>query len=114
MIQEVRLPGALADAQRLANDDRAAGRYADAEARLLTAIEAASHTGRGGDVCVAMLRNDLAVVYKYLGRLDEAEVLYRQALRVLDAALGGDHPEVATVLHNLGGIAHAKGQLRSG
>ena len=56
---------------------------------------------------------DLAVTYKYAGRLIEAEALYWQVLVVLEAALGREHPDVAAVWHNLGGVRHAGGDLTS-
>ena len=95
---------ALAEQRRLADDERVAGRYGQAEAILLAAIEAATDAFGDGDVVVAVLRNDLAVTCKYAGRLAEAEALYRQVLPVLEAAFGPEHAEVAAVWHNLGGV----------
>jgi hypothetical protein len=42
--------------------------------------------------------NDLAVVYKYAGHDDDAEALYRRALAAIEATVGTDHVEAATML----------------
>ena len=36
--------------------------------------------------------------------------LYRRALAVTTRALGPEHPDVATLYHNLGGLEHARGR----
>lgn len=62
----------------------------------------------------AQVRNDLAVLLKYTGRFVEAGELYESALKVFAARFGREHPEVATILHNLGGLAHAAGRPADG
>ena len=91
---------------------RAAGRYGDAESPLLAAIETARTMSGDDDATAAVLRNDLAVTYKYAGRVA------RRRKRCTGtpspcwvAALGADHVVVAAVWHNLGGIRHAQGDL---
>ena len=101
----------IAEQRRAAIAHRAAGRYGDAESPLLAAIEPATTVFGDDDATAAVLRNDLAVTYKYAGRCTEAETLYWLALPVLLAALGADHVVVAAVWHNLGGIRHAQGDL---
>ena len=54
------------------------------------------------------------MVYKYAARFDEAEALYQRALAAIEATLGPDHPDTATVWHNLGGIEHARGRHAAG
>ena len=66
------------------------------------------------DLTTARVRNNLAVLLKFLGRFDEAAALYERSLADVEAALGPEHPEVATVLHNIGGLAHAAGRPRAG
>ncbi len=73
---------------------REAGRYADAEAHLRTAPED------------ARALNELGIVCKYTGRFDEGRVLYERAL----ALVPPDSVEAAAILHNLGGIEHARGR----
>jgi tetratricopeptide (TPR) repeat protein len=65
-------------------------------------------------LATARVRNDLAVLLKYTGGFDEAAELYAAACEVLTARLGADDPEVASVLHNIGGLAHAAGRPADG
>ena len=48
--------------------------------------------------------NNLALLYDNLGRLDEAEALYRRALAIAEKSLGPDHPDIANRLINLGSL----------
>ena len=54
--------------------------------------------------------NDLASWLENRAEYDEAELLYRQALAILEKALGPEHPNVATILNNLAGLYHAQGR----
>ena len=54
------------------------------------------------------------MLYKYNGRFTKAARLYRQALSSLIAAQGAEHPWVATLYHNLGGLEHARGNHARG
>ena len=58
---------------------------------------------------MAVTLNDLAEVYSLEGKHKEAESSYVRALAIYEKSLGPDHPNVATVLHNL-----ATDQLRAG
>ena len=49
-----------------------------------------------------------------LGRYDEAEMLYRHALDIVDAALGIDHLQAASLYRNLGALEHARGRAAEG
>jgi tetratricopeptide (TPR) repeat protein len=47
---------------------------------------------------------------KFSGRFDEAEPLYHRAIEIILAATGSDeHPDIADIYHNLGGLEHARG-----
>lgn len=59
---------------------------------------------------VAGSRNDLAILYKYWGRWQEARVLYEQALATFSRLEGDKSPGVVAVLHNIGGILHIQGE----
>ena len=48
--------------------------------------------------------NDLASWLENRAEYDEAELLYRQALAILEKALGPEHPNVATCLENYAGL----------
>jgi len=53
---------------------------------------------------VAAITNNLAEVCHLLGRFREAETLYRQAIMILEKALGPDHSDVAMALNNLASV----------
>jgi tetratricopeptide (TPR) repeat protein len=65
-------------------------------------------------VVAARVRNDLGVLFKYTGRFDEAAELYEAALQVQAMRSRARTPGVATVLHNIGGLAHAAGRPAEG
>jgi tetratricopeptide (TPR) repeat protein len=97
-------------------DARAAilhGDLAGAEALLLAALEATAALPDEAPEH-AVVRNDLGVVYKYAARFDEAERLYRDALDRVHRRVGPDHTEAASIWHNLGGLAHARGDHVTG
>ncbi|GIF69930.1 hypothetical protein Ais01nite_79650 [Asanoa ishikariensis] len=85
---------------------RAQGRYTEAAALLRSTLRHASDPLAIADIC-----NALAVTYKYTGRFDEAQVLYDRALAIIERVQGPDHVDVASIYHNLGGLAHARGAL---
>ena len=58
---------------------------------------------------VADLLNDLGILCKYTGRLDEAEPLYLRALTIVERHQGPEHTDIAAVYHNLAGLEHARG-----
>lgn len=62
---------------------------------------------------VAEARNDLAILYKYWGRWQEARALYEQALATFSLLEGEQSLGVGAVLHNLGGILHIQGDCEA-
>ncbi|MBK7305018.1 MAG: tetratricopeptide repeat protein [Saprospiraceae bacterium] len=58
---------------------------------------------------MAKALNSLAGIYIDLGRANESEELYLIALGIREKLLGKNHPDYASVLNNIGGIAHFKG-----
>ena len=102
---------AAADAAGSARPGRALrrqGRYREAEEELRAALRLAERAYGAEGAAVAEVMNELGVLYKYTARFDEAETLYRRALRILEAHR--DDFETATVWHNLGGLEHARGR----
>ncbi len=97
----------------LASQDRIDGCYDHAAHRGEAAIDKAVRDAGESDLLAATLRNELGITYKHLARFDEAEDLYRESLASLQGTLGADHSEVAAVLHNLAGLAHARGDYRT-
>src|SRR5689334_8090831 len=53
---------------------------------------------------LAGLLNGCGVAYKYSGRFEEAESVYQRALTLIEQSVGPDHPDAATLYHNLGGL----------
>ena len=52
---------------------------------------------------MALSLDHLADLYRAQGRYDEAEPLYRRALKISEKALGPEHPQVGLILE---GYAH--------
>ena len=73
------------------------GRYREAEELLLVAADHAADFP-ADDLRRAMTLNDLAEICIVEARHAEAEVLYRQATEVIEAALGPDHLDLAAHL----------------
>jgi tetratricopeptide (TPR) repeat protein len=85
---------------------RLAGDYAGAAGLLRTAVEAC-----GPDTTeMTTLLNELGMVGKYAGDFAAAEDAYRRALTIEQRAGRGAGPDAAAILHNLGGLAHARGR----
>ena len=91
---------------------RASGRLDEAEAQCRRALARAEAAFPDGDHLVAEALNALGMIHKFQGRHAEAEPLYRRALAFATAA--GDQEAQATLLHNLGGLCHARGDFASG
>ena len=85
-----------------------------AEARLIEAQRKIRETDEPEPLLAAVIANGLGVVYKYTGRVDEAEPLYRQALDVFETEYGPDSLQTADIYHNLGGLAHARREYAAG
>src|SRR5262245_9512552 len=75
---------------RLCHVVRFAGRYRWAESLLLRAIERV-HEHMDGDSGLALeAMNELAVLYKSVGRFDEAATLYHSCLSIIAVRQSGD------------------------
>jgi tetratricopeptide (TPR) repeat protein len=93
---------------------RNGARYRDAEQHLTSALRDSEETfGARGEQTVDA-RNNLAVLYKYTGEFDKAAALYGDALDAAVEIYGDSSDAVATICHNLGGLAHARGQFAEG
>jgi tetratricopeptide (TPR) repeat protein len=88
----------------------AAGRYREARAAWSRALRLADR--KLGSAERRTAHGGLGVACKHLGRLDEAEAHYREALASLGRAR---RPlDLATLYHNLGGLEHARGRFARG
>lgn len=93
--------------RRLGSLHASRGDYRPAAKACRSALRIARKKLGVADVAGAL--NDLAVVCKYTSRFDEAGRLYREALRLTTrGSRGSENGSVATILHNLGGLEHAR------
>jgi tetratricopeptide (TPR) repeat protein len=92
----------------VARTHRVLGRYNEAFTAL-TAIrpDVAAEFGQRS-LELAELLNDIGICCKFSGRFDEGQRVYLEALTITEEAAGPDHPDVASIYHNLGGLAHAR------
>ena len=60
---------------------------------------------------VASTVTSLAAVLHHMGKLDEANVLYRRALSIREATQGEGHPDSATALSNMAALLQMTGEL---
>ncbi|MEB3178333.1 MAG: tetratricopeptide repeat protein [Nostocaceae cyanobacterium] len=102
----------LADSYRKRLDQ---GKFQDYQAELALAIEyyrqaAELQIELGLQKDLASSYNNLAGLYDAMGRYDEAEPLYKQALELRKHLLGENHPSTATGYGNLAGLYHAMGR----
>ena len=99
------LRGRVTEARAL----RAAGDYPVAAARLRAAIaQAETELGAAAPELVPAL-NELGMLGKYSGDHDEAAEAYDRALRICVEHGKATGADAAAILHNLGGLAHARG-----
>ena len=91
----------------------ARGRYPAAASALQRALRLATKARPSDPFLLAALLNDFGVVCKYLGRFALANRMYERALGlILSSGDSLDQREaLATLYHNLGGIAHAQGRF---
>jgi tetratricopeptide (TPR) repeat protein len=104
-------PGATYRVRDLAGLGRAArlsGQWQAAEAAYREALALAEETFGADSRATAGIAHDLAVTCKCTGRFDDAQALYRRALRAAEAC--GDEEFAAVILHNLGAVALARGE----
>jgi tetratricopeptide (TPR) repeat protein len=92
----------------LAGIDRALGAYEDADRGYAAALRETRRRFGARDPLVPGILNNLGVLRKAEGRYEEAQVMYRRALALLDRR---DRESHATLAHNLGGIEHARGRF---
>ena len=91
---------------------RMEGRHAEAEGKFLKALELASKDHGPESFVIGGIRNNLGILYKYMARYDEAQAQYNAALIALKGAFERgetDATGLASLYHNFGGLAHARG-----
>lgn len=94
-------PLALTIMHNLATLYDAAGRYAEAEALFLSALEHRERVLGKEHPDTLMTVNSLAALYDDVGRYAEAESLYFRALEGFERVLGKDHPHTLNSVNNV-------------
>jgi tetratricopeptide (TPR) repeat protein len=59
---------------------------------------------------VAIILNNLALLYQDQGRYAEAAPLFRRSLAIVEKALGPEHPKTAGALRNLAELYRVQGR----
>lgn len=88
------------------------GKYAEAIEVAKQSVALAERAFGPDHRVVAEPVNNLAVLYRSMGRNNEAEPLYLRSLAINEKALGPDHPEVGASLNNLSELYQAQGRYR--
>jgi tetratricopeptide (TPR) repeat protein len=96
----------------LADNLRGQGRYPEAERLYVMSLAQAAPEYDGAEL--ASIHNGLGVLYKFAGRLDEAQSCYERASALLEEAYGPGDPALAVIFHNLAGLAHSRGRSAEG
>jgi tetratricopeptide (TPR) repeat protein len=100
--------------ERQAVLDRLGGEFAGAADRLTRVLEiAAAEFGEASRAVVAA-GNALGVVHKYAGELDAATAAYERSMAAAQKLDVRDPLVEAVLLHNLGGLAHSRGDAEAG
>ena len=86
------------------------GQYRNAVSAANEALKVAEKTFGQEHSKVATSLNNLALIYKALGKQAAAEDFYKQALTILEKSFGADNPRVATALYNLARLYHDQGK----
>lgn len=90
----------------------ALGKYSAAEVAFRAGTRSANALKSHDPQLLVALLNDLAVLYKYTDRLAAAQQTYQRAFRILNASEHADADSIATLYHNLAGVAFAKRRYR--
>ena len=100
--------------ERTAGLERLAGDFGAATARLNAVLERASAALGEASLPVASVASALGVVHKYSADFDAAEAAYRRASAAVAGMADPDPLVEAALLHNLGGLAHSRGDAATG
>jgi len=90
--------------------------HANYEAALETAekiLEQSAKLFKTDHPATASAHNNLGLIHKHIGKYDESEKFYLEALAIYERILGKDHASYAAALHNLGSLMRMKAQLMS-
>src|SRR4051812_16990673 len=88
---------------------REAGDYVRADVFAKDAIAVVERALGSDSRELAVLLNERGIIGKYLGRFAESERHYGRALAIHERCGEVGSVDVAAILHNLGGLAHERG-----
>jgi tetratricopeptide (TPR) repeat protein len=112
---DLELLGLWCDVQvRLASVRCTLGDFDAAEAGLRGALDVVADVLPPADPHVVAIHNQRGIAAKYSGRFDDAAASYQQVLDAWTAAGNPEPNEMAGLLHNLGGLEHARGRPAEG
>ena len=100
--------------ERLAGLERLGGDHDGAIARLTIVLDIASEAFGESSPAVVSAANSLGVVYKFAADFGAAEAAYQRALKAAGGIASADPLTRADLLHNLGGLAHSRGDAEAG
>jgi tetratricopeptide (TPR) repeat protein len=92
---------------------REAGEYPRADAIAASAIAAVQRVLGPDSRELAVLINERGIIGKHLGRFADSERHYRRALAIYTRHGEVASADVAAILHNLGGLAHERGDHKA-
>jgi len=104
-VQRLRIQACIA----VGDIERVLGRLDASHATLTDVVADAEKRLGPWDLETGMALNALGIVCKYAGRFAEGETAYRGALAIIECTAGADSPMVASIWHNLGGLAFDAG-----
>ncbi len=100
--------------ERSAGLERLAGDFGAAAARLGVVLDRASAAFGETSAAVMSAANALGVVHKYAADFDAADAAYRRAMAAATSRGDPDPLTLAGLLHNMGGLAHSRGDFAAG
>lgn len=109
--ESVRRAATVRVLRALGGHQRQRGRYGEAASTLRDALSVASVRFGANSLERAGVLNDLGVVSKFAGAWADAARCYAKVQAIQDRHGLAGSPDRATLLHNLGGLEHARGDL---
>jgi tetratricopeptide (TPR) repeat protein len=100
--------------ERQAGLERLGGDFAGASSRLTHVLDVAAAEFGEASMAVVAAGNALGVVHKHAGELDAATAAYERAIAAAQGLEVQDRLVEAVLLHNLGELAHSRGDAEAG
>ena len=85
------------------------GEHTTAEAMFLRSLKFSAKFLDENHPLVAILFNNLALLYENQGKFSEAQSLYQRSLKIRAETLGSNHPTVANLVNKLSTLNRDRG-----